>query len=71
MSEEQSKLQREAERATEMLRGKTVSVVWRHRHGEVGIQFTDGTRLFVDQASDGVELSITEARDYDSERPER
>jgi hypothetical protein len=68
MSEEGSKLQLEAERATEMLRGKTVAVVWRHRSGEVGVQFTDGTRLFVDRTPDGVELSITEGGDSGSER---
>ncbi|RZL39328.1 MAG: hypothetical protein EOP35_03920 [Rubrivivax sp.] len=60
MSEKESKLQWEAERATEMLRGKTVATVWRHRAGEVGIEFSDGTRLFVDHTSTGVELSITE-----------
>ena len=64
MDEEKSKLQLEARRATEMLRGKTVSTVWRHRPSEVGIQFEDGTRLFIDRASDGgVELSITEGGD--------
>lgn len=45
-----------------MLRGKVVSVVWRHRKGEIGIEFTDGTRLFVDQTPVGVELSITEGK---------
>jgi len=70
MSEEKSKLRLEAARATEMLRDKTVSVVWRHRVGEVGIEFTDGTRLFVDHTSDGVELSITEGRGDGSERSE-
>ncbi len=63
MAEEKSKLELEAARATEMLRGKTVWTVWRHRQGEVTVQFTDGTRLFVDHTSDGVELSITEGSD--------
>lgn len=49
----------EAERATMMLAGKEVCQVWRHRAGEVGIEFTDGTRLFVDQNGEGLELSIT------------
>jgi hypothetical protein len=70
MSEEDSKLQLEAKHATEMLRGKTVAVVWRHRSGEVGDQFTDGTRLFVDRTSDGMELSITEGDNGGSERSE-
>ncbi len=60
MTEKMSTLQLEAERATEMLCGKTVSMVWRHRPGEVGIEFTDGTRLFVDRTPNGVELSIAE-----------
>jgi hypothetical protein len=62
MSTEESELEIEARRATEKLRGKVVSVVWRHREGEVGIEFTDGTRLFVDQTPVGVELSITEGK---------
>jgi hypothetical protein len=53
-----SKLEIEAERATDCLKGKVVSIVWQHRNGEVGIEFTDGTRLFVDHTPDGVELSI-------------
>lgn len=60
MTKDESKLRLEAERATEILRGKSVAIVWRHRSGEVGIEFTDGSRLFVDHTSEGVELSITE-----------
>ena len=52
-------LEQEALRATEMLKGKIVAAVIRHRESEVLIQFTDGTRLFVDQTPVGVELSIT------------
>lgn len=55
-------LQDEARRATELLRGKVISEIFRHRPTEVGIEFTDGTRLFVDKASDGVDLSITDGR---------
>lgn len=62
MSAEESELEIEARRTTEMLRGKVVSVVWRHREGEVGVEFTDGTRLFVEHTSAGVELSITEGK---------
>jgi len=39
--------------------GKIVSIVWRHRPGEVLVEFTDGTRLFVDAKGDKAELSIT------------
>jgi hypothetical protein len=51
-------LDEEERRATEMLRGKTVKVVQRHRAGEVVIEFSDETRLFVDAAGP-LELSIT------------
>jgi hypothetical protein len=56
-------LSKEAGRATELLRGKEVATVWRHRRREVGIEFTDGTRFFVDWKEDGVELSITGGRE--------
>ena len=52
-------LEQEAERATELLRGKVVAKVMRHRAKEVCIEFADGTRLFVDHQPDKVELSIT------------
>ena len=51
---------KEAERATEMQKGKTVLKIFRHRIGEFGIEFTDGTRLFIDHQMDGLEISITE-----------
>ena len=35
-------------RAAEFLQGKVLRVVWRHRAKEVGLEFEDGTRLFVD-----------------------
>lgn len=50
----------EAQRATELLRGRQIARVWRHRPGELGIEFTDGSRLFVDWRDVGLELSITE-----------
>jgi len=49
----------QAERATKMLKGKEVEKVMRHRAKEICIEFTDGTRLFIDQQSDNLELSIT------------
>ena len=54
-----SKLAEESDRATEMLAGKVVARVARHRAGEVLVEFEDGTRLFVDRTDSGVELSIT------------
>jgi len=52
-------LKQEAERATELFKGKVVCKVMRHRAKEVCIEFTDGTRLYVDHHPDNVELSIT------------
>lgn len=50
----------EAERVTAMLAGKVVRTVWRHREGELGIEFEDGTRLFAEVTHGSqIELSIT------------
>jgi hypothetical protein len=54
-----TKLAEEAERASEMLHGKVVARVIRHRPAEVILEFTDGTRVFVDSASGVLELSVT------------
>jgi len=59
MPKDPSELSAEAQRATDLLKGKVVSRVWRNRPGELGIQFTDGTRLFVDQNANQLEISIT------------
>ncbi|MGV3530907.1 MAG: hypothetical protein ACO1QR_00950 [Chthoniobacteraceae bacterium] len=55
---QESELQAEAARATEMLHGRVLRQIWRHRPGEIGLEFEDGTRLFVDSTSP-LELSIT------------
>ena len=52
-------LNEEAKRATQLLRGKKVSKVWRHRKKEIAIEFDDGARLFVDHLSVGLDVSIT------------
>lgn len=49
----------EAERLSAMLCGKKVEKVWRHRAHEIGIEFSDGTRLFVDARDMGLEISVT------------
>lgn len=49
----------EAARLNELLRGKTVKIVHRHKPGELDVQFEDGTRLYVDHHSDGLEFSVT------------
>ena len=59
MNSTPQQLSQEAARATEALDGKVVARVERHRASEVLIEFTDGTRLFVDGSTQGLELSIT------------
>jgi len=53
-------LKLEADRATEILKGKKVLKILRHRIGEFGIEFTDGKRLFLDHQPESIEISITE-----------
>jgi hypothetical protein len=52
-------LEDEGTKLTALLQGKTVKVVRRHRLGEVMIEFSDGTRLHVNNISDGFEFSVT------------
>ena len=49
----------EAKRATELLRGKVVARILRSREGEALVEFTDGTRLFVDGLDGALELTIS------------
>ena len=53
------KLTEESARASALLAGKVVSRVIRNRPTEVGVEFADGARLFVDKSAKGLELSIT------------
>ena len=57
-------LEEEERRMTELLAGKTVSVVRRHRSKEIVIQFTDWTRLLVDTPDENMELSVTNGFDH-------
>jgi hypothetical protein len=57
-------LEDEGRKLTDLLRGKTVKVVRRHRSGEVMIEFDDGTRLYVNNISDGFEFSVTDSRSF-------
>jgi len=57
--EKETRLEEEARKATELLQGKTVAKVWRHRRKEIGIEFTDGSRLFIDHLPNELEISIT------------
>ena len=51
-------LKQEATVATDLLKGKIVARIYRHREKEILVEFEDGTRLFVDQTPNGVEISI-------------
>ena len=51
-------LEAEAQDLTRLLGGKIVRSVWRHRPREFGIEFTDGTRIFIDAQTDGLETSL-------------
>jgi hypothetical protein len=53
----------EAQEITKILKGKIIAKIWRHKPKEIGIWFTDGTRLFIDNHPEGLELSITDGTD--------
>jgi hypothetical protein len=59
MTSTSNQLPKEALRATEGLAGKVVARIERHSPSEILIEFTDGTRFFVDGTEQGLELSIT------------
>jgi len=53
-------LTQEAHELTELLVGRRVRIVRRHRGSEVLIEFADGTRLFVNGIDDaGLDFSVT------------
>lgn len=56
-------LEEEEAALSKYLAGKVVRQVRRWRKGEVLVEFTDGSRLFVDVASDGLECSLSEPTD--------
>ena len=60
-------LQKEAERATNLLCGRVVQKVWRHRANEVVVIFQDGAALFVNIDGSGLDLSITANEEDESE----
>jgi hypothetical protein len=53
-------LDEESKTASDLLEGKVVAKIVRHRPTEVLIEFTDGTRLFADHQAGAIELSITD-----------
>lgn len=56
-------LKREARQLTRMLKGKVVSKVWRHRPGEIGIEFADGMIIYVDKDVNGLQTSLVVLKD--------
>jgi hypothetical protein len=52
-------LEVEAAELTDLLRGKVVKIIRRHRVKEILIEFEDGWRLYVDNIPDGLEFSVT------------
>ncbi len=52
-------LEIESMRATELLQSRVVSRIVRPRSTEVLVEFTDGSRLFVDRGNEQIELSIS------------
>ncbi len=56
-------LQDEATELTSLLSRKVVKFVRRHRAEEILIEFDDGTRLFVNNVPNGLDLSVTEGED--------
>jgi hypothetical protein len=51
--------EKEAQDITQLLQGKAVRAVKRFRAKEVLIEFTDGTRFFIDGVPNGFDFSIT------------
>lgn len=45
-------------KASDLLKGKKVKRIWMLEHG-IGIEFHDGSRLFIDIKGDEIELSVT------------
>jgi hypothetical protein len=54
-------LEAEAARLESFVGRKVVKTVWRRRPAELGIEFHDGARLFVDGHDEGLEFSIGRA----------
>lgn len=65
-TEQKPTLEREAKAIEELLAGKVLTGVIRHRSNEVVLQFSDGTRLFVNaQIQGSLDFSVTGGRHED------
>lgn len=60
-------LEEEAKRASRLLKGKVLARVSRPRPSEICLEFSDGTRFFVDVVEESLELSITGCSEPDEE----
>ena len=54
-----AELAAEAEKLSSLFRGKIVQRIWQHRPEAMGIEFADGTRLYVAQGDDGIQVTAT------------
>ncbi len=58
-------LELEAKKLTSLLGNKNVSEIYRHRESELCIEFSDGSRFFVNcNENRSLELSITGCREH-------
>ncbi len=62
MDEDLAKLEQEARSMSDELKDKVVAYVLRQRDKEAIIQFTDGSRLYIEAGADGIELSTSARR---------
>ena len=54
----EAELRREAVAVTKLLGGKTVREVVRNGSSELGIEFTDGSRIFINSTEEGLQVSV-------------
>ncbi len=52
-------IEEETKKIEKFIKNKVVVKVFRNRKNEFGIEFEDGTRLFIDRVEEGLELSVT------------
>jgi hypothetical protein len=54
-----AELAAEAERLSGLLKGRALARVWQHRPEAMGIEFADGTKLYVSIGDDGLEINVS------------
>jgi hypothetical protein len=60
-----NQLDAEGPRLTKLLAGKTIKVAKRHRESEVMLEFTDGSRFFVNSGPMKLDISVTGGQEDD------